>query len=317
MSSLRDCMVFIFCTFELLLITNTTNLIMMKKLLLPLLFLAACSSAPTGPNAIELSNKAAPISKKVPMSIRSAFFGLDDALPATSRAIWSEAPGKDGMPVVFSAEIDPTTLQESDFVVRTKSGKELVPGKVTLRPANEAFELRTVLLMGDLGDAKTDPPIEVEVVDDLRTRTGEQYKGYKKPVTPLAAGPFIAYAEHFKLGADYPHKASGRGCDCPKEETKAVVRLVWAGGITSSDGKDIGDREASKMKVKVQLDNGEVQVVKPFRLADLNDADNNLDLCLNVAGKPLEVAVGEKLFQDPNGDLNPYAKAMVVGRWDD
>ncbi len=288
----------------------------MKKSLLPLLLLAACSSAPNPSSDVELSDKIAPISKKVPMSIRSAFFGLNNALPARSRAIWSEAPGKDGMPIVFSTELDPSTLQESDFVVRTKSGKEVVPGKVTFRPANEAFELRTVLLIGEFGDAEKDPPVEVKIVGDLQARTGQSFKGFSKPVTALAAGPFIAYAEHFVLDADYPYKESGNGCDCPKDRTKSVVRMVWSGGVTSPGGEELGAAQLPKIKVKLQQENGEVIFAKPFQLADLNDADNNVDVCLEVAGKPIEVAVAAGIMEDPNGDVNEYEKAVVVGRWE-
>ena len=42
----------------------------------------------------------------------SAFFGLDSALPRVlNRFIHREMGGKDGMPIVFSHELDPSTLQ--------------------------------------------------------------------------------------------------------------------------------------------------------------------------------------------------------------
>ncbi|MGA1496125.1 MAG: hypothetical protein ACO37D_12095, partial [Rhodothermales bacterium] len=49
--------------------------------------------------------------------IRSAFFGLDNALPFGANRICLGASGKDGMPVVLSHTIDPETLQPEDFRV--------------------------------------------------------------------------------------------------------------------------------------------------------------------------------------------------------
>ncbi|MGJ3253190.1 MAG: hypothetical protein ACFE0J_18975, partial [Elainellaceae cyanobacterium] len=41
----------------------------------------------------------------------SAFFGLDNGLPQRSNAICQGASGADGMPVIFSHELDVDTLQ--------------------------------------------------------------------------------------------------------------------------------------------------------------------------------------------------------------
>ena len=59
----------------------------------------------------------------------SAFFGLDDALPLmASRVICEGAAGKDGMPVVFSHELNVQTVQPGDFKITAASGSV---GKVT------------------------------------------------------------------------------------------------------------------------------------------------------------------------------------------
>lgn len=79
--------------------------------------------------------------------IITAFFGLDNALNQRSRMLYSNAPGQDGMPLVFSHEIDPSTLNGSDFEVTTKNGDIFQVEFATLLPANEAYELRTVLLI--------------------------------------------------------------------------------------------------------------------------------------------------------------------------
>jgi len=57
-------------------------------------------------------------------TLLSAFYGLDDALPRpANKSIGKGAGGADGMPVIFSHEIDPRTLQPGDFRITTASGK--------------------------------------------------------------------------------------------------------------------------------------------------------------------------------------------------
>ena len=56
-------------------------------------------------------------------ALLSAFFGLDDALPRFANRVFCRgAAGKDGMPVVFSHEIDVETMQAGDFRVVAASG---------------------------------------------------------------------------------------------------------------------------------------------------------------------------------------------------
>lgn len=53
----------------------------------------------------------------------SAFFGLDNGLPRiANKGICDGAAGKDGMPVVFSHEIDLRSMQAGDFRVVTAWG---------------------------------------------------------------------------------------------------------------------------------------------------------------------------------------------------
>ena len=103
----------------------------------------------------------------------SAFFGLDDALNQKARLIWRKAPGKDGMPIVFSHEIDPSTLEASDFQIKTQKGDIRGVEFVSYKPAVEEFELRTLLLIGDYGEYPDNEPAEVEIVGELKTRDGQ------------------------------------------------------------------------------------------------------------------------------------------------
>ena len=128
-------------------------------------------------------------------------------------------------------------------------------------------------------------------------------------------GPFISYAEYFKLDDNqYPYLEKGRGCDCPKTETQVVVRVVWAGGVRSKEGKELGEAELSHFYVKLLVGNDTI-VVKPFQLADLKDNENNIDLCIKESGIPISVKADENIAIDPNDDLNAVTEVDVVSRW--
>ncbi len=189
-----------------------------------------------------LSKENPPINKTRKAELLSAFFGLDNALPPRAMNIWSEAPGKDGMPLVFSHEINPITLNPNVFQITTQKGDKLNVAFSTFKPAIEEFELRTILLIGEFGNAPDNQPMEVEIVGDLETRDGQHLKGQKIKVTPLEEGPVISYAEYFSFDKNYPYKEKGAGCDCPKTETQTVVRTVWAGGVRATNGKELGTK---------------------------------------------------------------------------
>lgn len=261
-----------------------------------------------------LSEKNPPIDKTREAKMRSAFFGLDNGLTPKSRLIWRKAPGKDGMPIVFSHEIDPETLDASDFQIKTQKGEIRGVEFVSFKPAIEAFELRTVLLIGEYGDYPDNEPIEVEITGELKSRDGQDLKGQKISVTPLADGPFISYAEYFKIDDQYPYVEKGNGCDCPKSETQVVVRTVWSGGVRSKEGKEIGGAELSHFHIKLVHENDTIEVM-PFQIADLNDNENNIDLCIKEVGIPIAVKADENIAIDPNDDLNPATEMKVESRW--
>ena len=80
------------------------------------------------------------------------------------------------------------------------------------------------------------------------------------------------------------------------------------------DGKELGERENEKFKVTLLVDDEELTAF-PFKLADLNDSDNNVDLCLKEKGIPISVEVERGIAVDPRGDLNPDTKINVLSRW--
>lgn len=178
-------------------------------------------------------------------TLRSAFFGLDNGLPlGTNAQICRGAGGADGMPVIFSREVDPATLQAGDFRVLSAAGVVGTVTCVTLAPAINPGELRTVLLVGEFGSAADDPPATVEVIGNLLSSDRSlNFKGATVAVTPLAPGPTLVLAElvpeaQWKAGAQGGPWGNGSGC--PAGAVQAV-RAVWAGGVTLPDDGEPGD----------------------------------------------------------------------------
>lgn len=276
--------------------------------------LSSCKVDHRGVTKLYLSDSIPEVNKSREPRILTAFFGLDNALPLRARLMYKEAPGKDGMPLVFSHELDPKTLEGADFAVTTKSGNIYPVEAASLLPANEEFELRTVLLIGEYGNHPNNPPVSVEVVGDLIARTGQNFKGKSVEVIPLPEGPVLSYAEYFTFDEDYPYIERGNGCDCPKGETKMVVKAVWSGGVRAINGDELGENEKDDFRV-ILVSGADTIKVSPFQLADLGDNDNNIDLCLDQPGIPILVQVNENIAIDPNDDKNPKTQIEVLSRW--
>ena len=242
----------------------------------------------------------------------SAFFGLDHALPRQADFICRGAARQDGMPVILSTTIDSRTLDREDFVVITRAGLERTPSCVTLAPAIGPGELRTVLLVGDLGSA-ADPPVRVRVVGDILSdgATGQvvNFHGAELRVTPLEEGPTIVWAEEVPKDQWSGGGRSG-GTPCPAG-TVQVVRVVWSGGVRLPNGDEAGDAERALYRVTMRSTDGLATEVVPFALADLDDNDNNHSLCLDVVGAPLSVSFPAGHLVDPRGDLNPNTETEV------
>ncbi len=270
-----------------------------------------------------------------PVRLLSAFFGLDNALPFRANLLCLGASGADGMPVVLSHTIDPETLEAEDFQVVTRSGRTHTPHCVTLRPAQDPGELRTVLLIGEFGNANDDPPTSVQIVGDLladgsyllapgsplgvqegsregaqegaRERKQANFRGLDVAVTPLDAGPFLVLAQRIlpnNLAKDT------RGTACP-EGVQQVVRVTWAGGVRLPNRDELGDAERQLYRVAVKRANGSTQEVVPVALADLEDGDNNHLLCLDTTDVAVAVSFPAGHLVDPNQDLNPDTHISV------
>lgn len=248
----------------------------------------------------------------------SSFYGLESALPnILNRFIHPQVGGKDGMPVVFSHELDRATLQAGDFKVTRASGEVGEITCVTLAPANDLGELRTVLLVGEYGSID-DQPLQVEIVGDLLSKDHEvNFRGRSVGVVPLEAGPSIALAQvvpesEWEIGKAATRLPLGGGSGCPPG-TKQVVRVTWEGGVTKPGNDEIDDKERQLYKVTVRMPDGSTTEVTPFAIADLGDSDNNHRLCLDVDGVPLSVSFPGGHVTDPREDLNPDTRVEVIG----
>ena len=248
-----------------------------------------------------------------PPRLLSAFFGLDNSLPFGANRLCLGASGEDGMPVVLSRTVDPETLQAEDFRVFRRSGAQSTPMCVTLRPSLDAGENRTVLLIGEFGDAANDPPVRVLVVDDLDSddTVGGQvnFRGTETQVIPLDAGPTLVWAG---IVPERIWSQSGRGLPARRTALQ-VVRVTWAGGVKLPSGEEPGDAERALYRVTVTHPDGSTDEVAPASLADLGDNDNNHLLCLDTTAPATAVAFPAGHLVDPNGDLNPDSRIAVIG----
>ncbi len=241
----------------------------------------------------------------------SAFFGLDNGLPMGANVLCLGAGGQDGMPVVLSRTIDPETLDPEDFSVTTSAGVENIPHCVTLRPATDAGEGRTVLLIGEFGNAPDGPPARVRIVGDLMSgkAAGEQinFRGAEVHVIPLEDGPSLVWAEIVDKDV---WSVRGRGTACPSG-SQQVVRVTWAGGVRLPGRAEPGDPERALYRVNVTHPDGSTEAITPAALADLNDNDNNHLLCLDTLRPATAVTFPAGHLVDPNGDLNPATQVSV------
>ena len=240
-------------------------------------------------------------------TIVSAFFGLDNVLPG----LLCNQPGSqlDGMPVNFKFPLDVSSLSETDFEVVDRLGNIHTPNCVSLAPANENGENRTVLLLGEFGTAVTNPPVEVRVTGDLFTTdtiSGESacseiinLNGITTTnVISLDDGPSLFFAQ----------KIDGNLNEC--NSGTQTIQVAWNGGITPYIS---GDAESDLYQYYVGYSNssGDLTPHIPISIADINDNDNFHQLCFSTSDEIVKVSMMANKVEDPNHDPNLYSEIDV------
>jgi hypothetical protein len=247
--------------------------------------------------------------------IIAANYGSAQLPQALGQLVCPAAPGRDGMPVHFETELDDLVFPE-DFIVRGEDG---VPRPVlcaTFDPSDDIGDRRSILLVGEFGDAQ-DQPLTVEVVGDVRSSDlSISYQGAFAQIIPLEAPPALILAEMVpeeEWDLDNPGTPIpwGGGTGCPSKGTEQVLRVSWGGGVVAADGTEVTQREWKRYRVALLTEQGVIRLVNPFAVGDLNDGDNNHELCLKEAGIPLDVTLPAGLLVDPNGDLNEVSIVQV------
>ena len=237
----------------------------------------------------------------------SAFFGLDNALPG----LLCNQPGSllDGMPVNFKFPLDASSLSETDFEVVDSLGNIHTPICVSLAPANENGENRTVLLLGEFGTAVTNPPVEVRVVGDLFTTdtfSGESacseiinLNGINTTnVIPLADGPSLFFAQ----------RIDGNLNEC--NSGTQTIQVAWNGGVTPYIS---GDTEPDLFQYYIGYSDSSGVLIPhvPISIADINDNDNFHKLCFSTSDEIVKIAMMANTVEDPNQDPNLYNEIDV------
>ena len=249
----------------------------------------------------------------------SAFFGLDDdrRLKRAARRSCNISDASDGMPVIFSEELDPTTIEAGDIRVELSSGELGVVTCITLAPALEPGEHRTLLTLGDFGDAIENPPVRVEIVGNLHDKTGSlNFRGASIAVTPLDAGPSLVLAHPVPQSAwktDDKTQANWRKqANCPEGGLKQIIRTVWDGGVRPIAEQTQDISLADLYSVTLEQADGIQLTISPFSVGNLADRDNNHELCLDVEGRPIRVGFPGGYLVDPNDDANDDTAAEVA-----
>ncbi len=250
----------------------------------------------------------AEIDEEIQDTLVSAFFGLDNALP--SLILCNQQGGLlDGMPVNFKFPLDVSSLSETDFEVIDSLGNLHTPMCVSLAPANENGENRTVLLLGEFGTAVTNPPVEVRVVGDLfstDTLSGEStcsviinLNGITTTnVIPLADGPSLFFAQ----------RIDGNLNEC--NSGIQTIQVAWNGGVTPYIS---GDTESDLFQYYVgySVCSGVLIPHVPISIADIDDNDNFHQLCFSTSDEIAKISMMAFTVKDPNHDPNLSSEIYV------
>lgn len=213
-------------------------------------------------------------------ALLSAYVGIVNSARVYDVAECSAAAGQVGvgMPLVFDVEIDQSTLDPSDFLItyRDTTGALMTvsPDCVSMAPADEEYEDRTVLTVGQFGDGITVQRVEVAANSNLADETGGSLAQLAAQQIALFGAPErLVYAEI--LAEDEWERG-----ECPID-TALAIQVTWNGGIVGPAATQVDDDiQPEDYTITFLYDDGRVATRHPGALADLNDGDNNHILCV-------------------------------------
>ncbi len=223
----------------------------------------------------------------------------EEASILSAHAAFEDAPAfenGDGIVVVFSTEVDASTLDPRFFLVIFEDGSRARPQRALLAPASESDENRTVLLVGDFGDPAERPPSDVMVTGPLYAERGAKLRGLVANIEAFDVQGRPVLAEH--------RPAADSQCAAGSE----VVRTYWMDGLRGVAASDLP-------KIQLELDDGRSVAPTGFddhRLDDEAHEDNVLDLCAPGPEAVRSVAFEAGIFVDPADHPNAAARLAVV-----
>ena len=271
-------------------------------------FLSSCTESNEEPQKEVKEDDEKPQGEVKQDALVSGFFGLDNALP--SLLLCNQLGGQlDGMPVNFKYPLDASSLSETDFEVVDSLGNIHTPLCVSLAPANENGENRTVLLLGEFGTPVTNPPVEIRIVGDLFTTdplSGESacpaimnLNGITTTnVIPLADGPSLFFAQ--RIDGNLNECSSGT----------QTIQVAWNGGVTPFIDDDT-ESDLSKYYIGYSDSSGVLIPHVPTSIADINDNDNFHQLCFSTNDEIVKISMMANAVEDPNHDPNLYSEIDV------
>ncbi len=216
-----------------------------------------------------------------------------------SRVDDPQLDGLDGLLVVFNTELDAAAMQPRAFVVSRADAGPVWPKQAVFAPANEDDENRSILLVGDFGDATAEhQPTHVAVSGALFGEDGVRLSGLGASVSPFAGPLRVVAAEVLSVG---PERCEGAA---------SLVRTYWSDELRGVEPEDLA---------RVRLQGARDESVHPLRFDDhateYDEAgqDNVLDLCVGEAGAVHRLWVEAGAFHDVAGHVSAAIQLEIVG----
>jgi hypothetical protein len=203
--------------------------------------------------------------------------------------------------LVFSAEVDPATLDPAVFVVVLESGDLSYPARALLDPADEVDENRSVTLLGSFGLPTENPPVAVRIVGNLYGEDGSGMSGLDAEIRAFSVPDEVVWMEVLEPGE---HRCAG---------ARQVVRTYWTDNLRGVDPEDLN-------AVRVSFTDG--SEVTPTGFDDhagvgaerVTLDDNVLDLCLARDAPVSAVSVSEAAFTDAAGHASARTTRATSAR---